>query len=255
MKKNMLLSILLLSLMACDPAIDSRTNKEIIVQSQCLNFGTTFTKPLPFYIVEKDAYGRELIVLPDIGINNIITNENIKLSDCFMIRQKIKYKEGLIYFYPYVGSYIDTKQDVLYLDQFNEKEILNSPEIMELKEKNDWNKKLDLSKCIRKKINDNLDNTYHCLEVKNLLLQEYLGIEGYSVQISFSDIDKNGLELYAVSLSKNKNDETEIALATLYDNIAQTISYKKIDFKSDTYMKALEEYKINSGWEYDYCTD
>lgn len=252
---NVLLLLILLS--SCDPSFtDGDIRDQAITTLGASNvLGCDYTYEHLWSLIAEDKYGRELFSFHPDENCNIIINQKTESYDYFLISQYIDYENQYIYYYPYDVLLIDcdtTNSTNLYYDR---DEVLISTPMKEFKLRNDWNKKVDLSKCIRKKFEFEKDLTYHCFEVENILLSEYSNIENYNLNIRFCDIDKNGLELYAVSLSENEEKYTDVALAILFDINKMSIKYIEIEFESDKYNEILEEFKISNNWEYDYYVE
>lgn len=246
--------ILLMILSSCD-SLGYIRDQAVTILGVSNILGCDYSYSHIWSLIAEDKYGRELFAFhPDYN-GNIIINQKTESYDYFLISQHIDYENQYIYYYPYDVLLIDcdtTNSTNLYYDR---DEVLISTPMKEFKLRNDWNKEVDLTKCIRKKIEFEKDLTYHCFEVESILLNEYSNIENYNLDIRFCDIDKNGLELYAVSLSENEEKYTDVALAILFDINKMSITYIEIEFESDKYIEILEEFKISNNWEYDYYVE
>ena len=66
-----------------------------------------------------------------------------------------------------------------------------------------------------------------------------------------SDIDKNGLELYAIKIFREEYTDMNV-FAVIIDTKDDEKYYIQEIFWNDTYIIQIEEFKKRNNWTYDY---
>ena len=125
-----------------------------------------------------------------------------------------KEEHKLPYYYP--------EDNVIFIDSYYE---YSDKEAELIKEKNDWNEEIDLSKCIKKKIGTNkinIQNDY----IGNIVSEHYPDKGKYNEKIFLYDIDKNGIEIYAVKLWRDYEEICFIVIKSKNDYIIESVNLK-----------------------------
>lgn len=201
-------------------------------------------------LIEQDEYGRFLfsstiyqedIIFKLTEVNN--TSESTSLTPIFMyyfVGQTFDKEKSLVYYYP-------TNQMIV---KYNEEP--SEDEINKLKELNDWNKEIDLSKCIRRRwdiiYNNQYVDTNHIVEYMENNIKD---ASNYFIKSCLLDVDQNGLEFYAVSFGSLVNGMTQRAFAVISSPIYpyETVVY---EIKNYDYIEELEKFKEDNNWQYNY---
>ncbi|MBQ7049059.1 MAG: hypothetical protein IJN87_00385, partial [Firmicutes bacterium] len=180
-----------------------------------------------YEIIETDSYGR---ILYKFEAKNVLTE---KEEIVYVICQKNVSK--YVYFY----------EDICY--QFAQN---HNDDLMELKERNDWECELDKEKMSRRESMVNLDHyiiedcDLENLEVREVAAKEF-GVTRYMVSIiSFLDVDSEGKGMYLLSVEKDNEVTKYVAIvSTDYD-----ISYMEAPNEVDGEM--FSKFKKENGWKY-----
>lgn len=232
------------SVLGCLAKNEIRNNKierdALVTQACCDGFGvSSIGSGLSQYVevFDTDIYGRKLY-----SFNNSRYSfdwEGQKKTWMFLICQKIT--SSYVYYYP--GE--------KFLLNRGDRMMLSSQEIQWFKEANDWNKPINIKKCVSKEIGENLysnDSQKRRQDIiKNLLPNES------STNISYCrycDTDKNGQELYAVKM-KNK----PYNYAFIFKNKFSNSKYSITKINSSYYQDEITAFKKANNWQYDYCID
>ena len=197
---------------------------------------------------EVDDYGR--MVFRFRGYNEATFDG---LIHC-MICQYIDYKHNYVYYYP-TDNILTYHTEAAYIFPV---ELVNS-----LKEKNDWNKEIDLSKCVKRKIDKYKENNFNRNEIESIfeeyVLFKYKQIDEKEINNNYYskywllDVDKNGLELYAYKLKNYEIPKEEYVFALIMDSNDRS-KYDIVEiFYDDTYNNQIANFKIKNNWTYDYC--
>ena len=153
-----------------------------------------------------------------------------------LVCQYIDYEKDLVYFYP---------QGNFKIRLINEE--TTNEQIEQLKIANDWGKKLDLSKCISRKIGE-----YKKINKEQEILSVFenlnIGIEIKYSKIILCDTDKNGLKLYAVKLAENEQNYKIFAFM-LKNN--EYTNYDIVEVNDWYYIDVIDDFKEKHNWTYD----
>lgn len=239
--KYILIPILLLC--SCDPIPDMivfAMNTEALYSI----FGCYGNTLRDYSIIEEDKYNRVLFVMHSGQNANVFITE--KPEDRFdykyyLISQYVDYENEYIYYYPSVNMKLKYKSE------------LSKEEINSFKELNDWDREIDLSKCIKRKMNLASKAYLDTKHISKLAKENINGAENYYINSCLFDIDKNGLELYSVSFSElYENGPTKRAFAIIFDP-SMPNKFDILELSSIYYIDSLEEFKEKNNWTYDYC--
>lgn len=152
-----------------------------------------------------------------------------------LVCQYIDYDKGLVYYYP---------ENNFMIYKINEEP--SNEKIEELKLLNDWNKEIDLSRCISKKIgaykkiNDEL-------EISNIFDNLNIDIDEQYKKIILCDTDKNGLKLYAVKIAKDEQTYKIFAFIQKSDDYTD---YDIIEITDWNYIDVINDFKTKHNWMY-----
>lgn len=181
-------------------------------------------------IKETDEFGRILYLFN--GINNAGFYESG--SSFLLICQYINYEDEYVYFYPEIN--------IIILESLN----YSDSDINQLKEKNDWNNELNLAKCIKKKIGTYKINTEQ-ERIRNIVYKYFPTEVKYNEKIFLHDIDKNGVEIYAVKLwQPEMEDICFIVITNEFDYIIERV-YERDNSEQIKRLRNMFE------WQWDYC--
>lgn len=183
-------------------------------------------------IIEKDIKGRILYTF--YGTNPATF---YGLAHTFVC-QYIDYQDNYVYYYPI---------DNFFIHEISE--TSENIEVIDLKEKNDWNKNLDLSKCVKKKIN-RYKEKINTKFVEDIVEDFYYDDRDHYYKIWLCDTDKNGKELYSIKLAYSEEEYYIFALIINSENLNE---YEIIQIKNINYLDQVEDFKEKNNWEYDYC--
>lgn len=244
--KKVMIFILILILPLC--SCDNISDMEFALNTEALFsiFGCYGNTLRGYSIIEEDKYNRVLFKIYSGQDANIFVTE--KTEDIFnfkyyLICQYIDYENEYIYYYPSVNMNMKYKSD------------LNEEELKELKELNDWDQEIDLSKCIRRKIGLDFKTNIDTSHINQLAKENINNAKSYYISSCLFDIDKNGLELYAVSFSDlNANDQTKRAFAII-SSPKYSFKFDILELHSIDYIDYLEDFKEKNNWEYNFINE
>lgn len=172
----------------------------------------------------------------------------------YMVCQYIDYKHNYVYYYPINN---------IFTYRINEEFIFSSELSNNLKEKNDWNKEIDLSKCVKRKIDKYKENKFNRNEIESIfeeyVLFKYKQIDEKEINNNYYskcwllDVDKNGLELYAYKLKNNEIPEQYVLALIMDSNDRSKYDIVEI-FYNENYNQQIEDFKSYNNWTYEYCS-
>lgn len=231
MRKYLLLfAIFLISLSSCFLSSESIEFEALCTQG----IYSTFGYPGFYYdgvnIMERDESGR--ILFEFYG-----TNTSAFSVDHLMICQYIDYDKEYVYYYPINNLLISENSE--YFEE----------DIEQLKLNNDWDKDIDLSKCIRKKIDRYKSTTWPSYVQEIFDKHNPIEYKCY-YKIFLCDRDKNGLELYA-GKAWGEMDPINGIYAILVDSNNPS-SYTIEEVKDKNYINQINSLKKKNNWVYDY---
>ena len=152
-----------------------------------------------------------------------------------LVCQYIDYDKGLVYYYP---------ENNFMIHRINEEP--SNEKIEELKLINDWNRELDLSKCISRKIGE-YKKTNNETEISNIFDNLNIDIEEQYKKIILCDTDRNGLKLYAVKIAK---DEQNYKIFAFMKKNEDYTDYDIIEITDWYYIDVIKEFKHKHNWKY-----
>ena len=152
-----------------------------------------------------------------------------------LVCQYIDYDNGLVYYYP-ENNYIIR---LIYEETPHE-------QLEQLKLLNDWDKEIDLSKCISRKIGEykainNEPEIIHIFDNLNIDIDEQYK------KIILCDTDSNGLKLYAVKIAK---DEQNYKIFAFMKKNEDYTDYDIIEITDWYYIDVIKEFKDKHNWKY-----
>ena len=204
-------------------------------------------------VIETDSYGRTLFYYTEYYTTEFVTG--------YVIMQKSENGEAYYYQYdcylPYSGALEHDDEK----DPEKAKNIFNKEEVDSLKQRNDWDKELDLSKCTKTKIVLRRDSKKDGREFERILKSDLLdhakelGFEGqdasfYSYE-KFCCSDKNGLELYCLACTfyvKNDGSKTQMRRYAVIMNAGKKIRMIDVTGSNDGYDQ-IKQLMDDCGWE------
>ena len=219
-------------------------------------------------VVETDGFGRTLFYYNE-------SNLNFECDSAFLITQKSE--DGKVYYYqddcvlPFIipqSALDEIKSGKTYesISSIVIRNYLPSKDIETLKERNDWGKETDLSKCtasntIRRKNdsknsgrNDQFDDCVEKYVTENGTTDGSVWGKCSYTYSTVCNRDENGLELYSTYANLKKAGENETGeyechyYAIIYDSKNEKTQLIEITDKISCY-DALAEFKTKLGWE------
>ncbi len=180
-------------------------------------------------VIEEDKNGRLLYEFDGQNFANHYGITHI------LVCQYIDYDNGLVYYYP-ENNYIIR---LIYEETPHE-------QLEQLKLLNDWDKEIDLSKCISRKIGEykKINNE---TEISNIFDNLNIDIDEQYKKIILCDTDRNGLKLYAVKIAKDEQNYKIFAFMKKNDDYTD---YDIIEITDWYYIDVIKEFKDKHNWMY-----
>lgn len=189
-------------------------------------------------IIEKDKYGRTMFTYYE----RYYAGAKLSFSALIISQQS---SEGYVYYYE-DDNYIIMKQELF------AKEIqgFSDENLESLKLKNDWNKEVDLSKCVKKTITNRKPDIPSYREIiKESIFDEFnLSDKENNVFTHFLTADTKGDFIGYGSIMKRDGDEIYFAFLVIIDNekldkIHFFVSSNLYDYKNE-----FISFKESNGW-------
>ena len=180
-------------------------------------------------VIEEDKNGR---ILYEFYGQNFANHYGITH---ILVCQYIDYEEELVYYYP------ENNFEIYLIN-----EQISYEQIEQLKALNDWDKDIDLSRCISKQIGEYKEMNNE-LKIANIFDALNIDIEQKYKKIILCDTDKNGLKLYAVKLAKDEKTYKIFAFMLKNDDYTD---YDIIEITDWDYIDVIKSFKIKHNWTY-----
>ncbi len=188
-------------------------------------------------IIDEDIYGRIMFTYyekyyagADISFSTLVICQHTNENEVFYYEDK---------------NFI-VKEQTLYEQNIKD---FNNDEIEQLKAENDWNKNINLGKCIKKEITEHKPTIPYENEVKSKIIEEFnLDNERYSLFVNFltSDSNNDNFIIYGYIRKSNGDDVYFIGLVEkgqeLFEKINFLVPLNVFDYKTEF----IEFKKINN---------
>lgn len=191
-------------------------------------------------IIEKDMYGRIMFTYYE----KYYAGADISFSSLIICQQS---NEKNVFYYEDINYII--KEQTLYEQNINSFE---NEEIEKLKAVNDWNKEINLEKCIKKEITKHKPIIPYEKEVKSKILTELnLKDKEYSLFVNFltSDSDDTNFIIYGFVRINNEEGIYFIGFVEVNNESVEKINFL-IPLNVFDYKTELIEFKKINNWNY-----
>ncbi len=201
-------------------------------------------------LIEEDDYGRKLFSYYEKQLYHF---EGQKYILSLLVCQKSDYE--YVYYYPDYNFYsIDTQKKVDIYDSHKPTSVpdplseFTEDEINALKEKNDWNKELQIDKCVKQKIFVEKEKCEIDKSVLNGICNDIVDMDEYSLyKHSFLCSDEYGRKIYCLEFSNRELNRYYIIL------LNPDLTYDKQTFSREIFgpfncQNEIYELKQNNNW-------
>jgi len=199
--------------------------------------------PADIEIVEKDNYGRELFIYYEGG-------------DEYSLLISQKSDREYVYFYPdynFVTILKSKGTGANGMEGGIDKTNFPLEEIEKLKEYNDWNREIDIEKCVKVEIVDERVNGPMEYKVLEPIYYELFGDDSSNIEYCtyFLTTDDNGRSIYAFNSYEGKKDYEEYHMIVLlkpdgtYDEAKGVMKLMSEEYN---YQDKLKEFKELNDW-------
>lgn len=197
-------------------------------------------------VLEEDSYGRKIFTYYERALNN---------QYAFLVSQKSE--NGLVYYYPDYNFVIGEKdwsepQDATteqegytyYYWGYNYRAKVSEAQLLELKEKNDWNKEINLEKCIKQTVAQIKEDPLEKKE-KESLYEELFGAKDNhcDLYIDYLTKDDDGKMLFCARKVDGEPTDYRMLIVDGDTHYCQKIN------NPTAYQEELAEFKREHNWK------
>lgn len=197
------------------------------------SYGADFARDSEINVIEKDEYGRTLFTYHE--------KYYVESSLCFSALIVSQYSsDGYVYYYEDCNYIIKEHINIWEAVDFEQDEI------NEIKELNDWNNELDLSKCTKKEINKNKPKIPTDSDaIKNKAIEELGTKDEIRVHLFYLTGDNNDNFIIYGTVTLDADSYVHfVAFVTSDGEIKEWL----VPQEPYNYQNELKELKIRNGW-------